>query len=114
MLTEDESVEEALKKFESVPYRVLPIVDSNRRPIGVVKLEELVSASKKSLKLPVLATYAEKPVTMSPSTPLKEIVSTMLKENADHVYVVDERGELIGVVAKIDVVRRLIRYYSAY
>ena len=114
MLTEDESVEEALKKFESLPYRVLPIVDSNRRPIGVVKLEELVSASKKSLKLPVLATYAEKPVTISPSTPLKEIVLTMLKENADHVYVVNEKGELIGVIAKIDVVRRLIGYYSAY
>jgi CBS domain-containing protein len=38
----------------------------------------------------------------------------MLKENADHVYVVNEKGELIGVIAKIDVVRRLIRYYSAY
>jgi len=114
MLTEDESVEEALKKFESVPYRVLPIVDSKRRPIGVVKLEELVSVSKKSLKLPVLATYAEKPVTVSPSTPLKEIALTMLKENADHVYVVNERGELIGVISKIDVVRRLIRYYTAY
>ncbi len=114
MLTEDESVEEALKKFESVPYRVLPIVDSKRRPIGVVKLEELVSASKKSLKLPVLATYAEKPVIVSPSTPLKEIVLTMLKENADHVYVVNEIGVLIGVIAKIDLVRRLIRYYTAY
>jgi CIC family chloride channel protein len=113
-LTGDESVEEALKKFESVPYRVLPIVDSSKRPIGVVRLEELVSASKKSLKLPVLATYAEKPVTISPSTPLKDIVSTMLKEGADHLYVVNERGELIGVIAKIDVVRRLIRYYTAY
>jgi CIC family chloride channel protein len=114
VLTEDESTEEALKKFESVPYRVLPIVDSNRRPIGVVRLEELVSASKKSLKLPVLATCAEKPVITSPSTPLKDLVETMLGKNADHVYVVNEKGELIGVVAKIDVVRRLIRYYTTF
>lgn len=113
-LTEDESVESALKKFESVPYRVLPIVDRNRRPIGVVRLEELVLASRKSLKLPLLTTYAEKPVTTSPTTPLKEVVETMLTRNADHIYVIDDKGELIGVIAKIDVARRLIHYYATY
>jgi CBS domain-containing protein len=74
---------------------VLPIVNS-RRPICVARFEEMVSA------------YAEKPVTIPPSTPLKDIVSTMVKENADHLYVVNERGELIGVIAKIDVARRPI------
>lgn len=113
-LSEDESVEEALKKFESVPYRVLPIVDRRKRPIGVVRLEELVSTSQKSLKLPVLTTYAEKPVTVYPQTPLKDVVQTMLSKRADHVYVVDDRGELIGVIAKIDVARRLIHYYTTY
>ena len=39
---------------------------------------------------------------------------SMLKENADHIYAVNERGELIGVIAKIDVVRYLICYYTAY
>ncbi|MEM4200392.1 MAG: chloride channel protein [Nitrososphaerales archaeon] len=113
-LTEDENVATALKKFEAVPYRVLPIVDSGRRPIGVVRLEELVSASRKSLKLPVLTTYAEKPVTVPLTTPLNEVVTIMLNKNADHIYVVDNKGELIGVIAKIDIARSLIRYYTTY
>ncbi|MEM3637615.1 MAG: chloride channel protein [Conexivisphaerales archaeon] len=110
----DDTIEQALKVFERVPYRVLPVVDSYGRPISTVKLEDVATAPPRLLKTPVSATYSEIPITVSPSTPLEEIIRTIIETGKDHVFVVDDDYRLVGVIAAIDIAKKLVHYYSVY
>jgi CIC family chloride channel protein len=110
----EDTLEEALKVFEKVPYRVLPVVDSFGRPISTVKLEDIASAPSRLLKMQVSTMYSEIPLTVSPSTPLEDIIKTIIETGKDHVFVVDEDYRLVGVIAAIDIAKKLVHYYSVY
>lgn len=110
----EDTIEEALKVFEKVPYRVLPIVDSFGRPIGTVKLEDIAAAQPKLLKTQVSSIYSEVPLTVSPSTPLEQIITSIIESGKDHVFVVDDEYRLVGVIAAIDIAKKLVHYYSVY
>jgi CIC family chloride channel protein len=110
----EETVENALKVFEKVPYRVLPVVDRERRPISVVKLEDITTAPQRLMKMQVSAIYSEIPMTILPSASLEEAVSLITESGSDHLFVVDNDYRLIGVVAGIDIAKKLVHYYSVY
>lgn len=113
-LTDDLTIEVALDRFEKVPYRVLPVVDGKGVPVGFVKLEDLTSAAKSIMSKKVSEAYLSVPETVSPETPLRQVVKQMMDKDIDHVFVVDEGGRLLGVIAKIDVARKLVHYYALY
>jgi CIC family chloride channel protein len=104
------SIEEALERFERVPYRVLPVIDSEKRITGYVKLEDLTLVAEDRAKEPVTVATVRTPLTFSPETRVKEVVERMLENNEDHAFVVDEDGRLLGVIADIDLVRHLLHY----
>ncbi|MDG6934473.1 MAG: chloride channel protein [Nitrososphaerota archaeon] len=108
------TVEEALKVFEKVPYRVLPIVDEQKRPVGMIKLEDVATAPQRIMKIPISDLFSEVPFTVAPTTPLQEVASNMINAGFDHAFVVDEDYRLLGVVAGIDIARKLVHYYSVY
>jgi CIC family chloride channel protein len=110
----DLTVEEALKVFESVPYRVLPVVDEMKRPVGMIKLEDVTTAPQRIMKMTVSDLFSEVPFTVSPSTTLQEVASMMINRGYDHAFVVDDDYKLLGVVAGIDIARKLVHYYSVY
>lgn len=110
----EDTIEEALKIFEKVPYRVLPVVDNYGRPISTIKLEDIATSPKRMMKMPVSAVYSEIPLTVNPSTPLEEVVSMITETGKDHVFVVDDDYRLVGVIAGIDIAKKLVHYYSVY
>ncbi len=111
-LSDDATIEAALSRFATIPYRVLPIVHESGVLIGSVNLEDLLSAPKSMLKNPVTQLYMSVPVTVPPEESLPSIVNRIFEREVDHVFVVDKDGKLLGVIAVIDIARKLVHYYS--
>jgi CIC family chloride channel protein len=112
VLHDEATFEEALAEFGNVPYRVLPIVDKSGSLIGSVNLEDLLAAPKSLLKRPVTQIYMSIPMTVSPDEPLPGIVGRIFEKEVDHIFVVDSGGQLVGVIAVIDIARKLVHYYA--
>jgi CBS domain-containing protein len=56
--------------------------------------------------------YMSIPTTVSPEDPLPGIVGKIFEKEVDHIFVVGEDGHLLGVIAVIDIARKLVHYYS--
>ncbi|MGA1974565.1 MAG: chloride channel protein [Conexivisphaerales archaeon] len=112
VLKDDATIEDALAKFATVPYRVLPIVHESGTLTGYVNLEDLLAAPKVKLKRPVTELYMSIPVTVSPDDALPGIVSKIFEKEVDHIFVVDAEGKLHGVIAVIDIAKKLVSYYA--
>jgi CBS domain-containing protein len=49
-----------------------------------------------------------KPLTITGHTSLRQIADMMIQREEDHAFVVDENDRIIGVIAGIDVVRKIM------
>jgi CBS domain-containing protein len=49
-----------------------------------------------------------KPLIITKHTNLEQIADMMIKHEEDHAFVVDENDRIIGVIAGIDVVRKIL------
>ena len=116
-------------------FNGLPVVDPEGRLKGIICQDDLIVQQKK-FPLPSVFTFLDgiipltsskhlekeiqkmaaitvgqamtpDPVTVSPETPLEEIATLMVKKNI-HTLPVVEKGKLVGVVGKEDILRTLI------
>lgn len=109
-LTEDITVEEALRFARNFNFRVYPVVDRESRLIGYVRLEDLISISEYKRGLNLSSVSLRVPVVATPEERLLDVVKKMCEEDIDHVYVVSslDDAKLIGVVSGIDAVRAIL------
>jgi len=107
------TVREALEAFEKTRFRVLPVVDDNQRVVGAVTLEDLGTVSSRELEEPLSERLMHKPIIVTGEASLGQIADMMIKREEDHAFVVDENDCIIGVVAGIDVVRKITELSTA-
>lgn len=113
----------------------LPVVDAEKRLVGIVCQSDMI-AQQKRIPLPSLFTLLDgyitltsakqfekevqkiaatrveqamtpKPVTVGPETSIEEIASLMVEKNLHTLPVVD-KGKLVGIIGKEDMLRTLI------
>ena len=113
----------------------LPVVDAENRLVGIVCQSDMI-AQQKRIPLPSLFTLLDgyitltsakqfekevqkiaatrveqamtpKPVTVGPETSIEEIASLMVEKNLHTLPVVD-KGKLVGIIGKEDMLRTLI------
>jgi chloride channel protein, CIC family len=113
VLMQGSTTQEALDVFETTKFRVLPVVDETNHVIGVINLEDIgfVDIGKGSAKLS--ETILHTPILVRKQTSLQEVAKLMMDKQQDHVFVVDEKGSLIGVVSGIDAIKKIIQLLSA-
>lgn len=128
----DTKVSELAEIFTMNGISGTPVVDDSLKVIGVVTESDLVEQSK-SLHLPTVFTildsviflesakhfenelkrmtgakvediYTENPITVSPDAPVREIATIMAEKRVYTIPVID-RGKLVGIIGKADVVR---------
>lgn len=136
-VTPDTDVEELAKKFVALNKNALPVLDAEGRLVGLVTQTDLVEQDK-PLHIPTVISlfdwviYLESEkvfrkeverisarkvgeicstevVTCSPDTPVDEIASLMVDKRAHLIPVVDEVGKVLGVVARLDIIRSMGR-----
>lgn len=131
----DSSIEELAKQFEESNYNALPVLDDEGRLLGVVSQNDLVERDKplhiptvisifdwvlyleseKSFKEDVrrMAARTVGEIMLSPratcslTTPVSEIAELMSEKKARLVPVVSEDNKVLGVVARLDIIRAM-------
>src|SRR4051794_32806914 len=74
-------------------YDVLVVVDEDRRPVGVLPIDQLGNGTVSPAALRPLGAVGK------PEMPLRDALSIMLSQTGSHLVVVDDDGQLAGVVS---------------
>jgi CBS domain-containing protein len=111
-------IEEVAKKMFENNVSSVMVVDSTGRLVGIVTEKDVVGAvaiGKIGSHLPVARFMKENPITVTPDTPLDEVLEKMRRFNIRHLPVVDKDGKPIGMVSQrdlLDVVLTLLKIIS--
>jgi CIC family chloride channel protein len=109
-LTEDITVEEALRFTKNFNFRVYPVVDKESRLIGYVRIEDLISISEYKRGLNLSSVSLRVPTIATPDERFIDVVERMCEKDIDHIYVVSslDDAKLVGVISGIDAIRAIL------
>jgi len=101
-IQEKTTIEEAINLMRKHRVSGLPVVSNDKRVEGVIsEFDLLVQAGSKSLK--TVIKYSNKVITVTPETPLKDVLILLYKYKIKRLPVVSSNKLLLGVVSRIDV-----------
>lgn len=118
----DGSALEALDLMLDHAIRHLPVLDSAGRVCGIVSFEDLRAAlpvavhltrpldaadRRAALDVSVADAMTDTPVTIAADAPLEEAVTKMLEGRFGSLPIVDENGQLDGIVTQTDLLQAL-------
>ncbi|WP_448577526.1 CBS domain-containing protein [Thermosphaera sp.] len=115
---ETTSIEDVAKKMFDNDVSSIMVVDTAGRLVGIVTEKDVVGAvaiGKIGSNIPVTRFMKENPITVSPDTPLDEVLEKMRRFNIRHLPVVDKDGKPVGMVSQrdvLDVVLTLLKIIS--
>uniref|UniRef100_A0A7C2BLK4 CBS domain-containing protein n=1 Tax=Thermosphaera aggregans TaxID=54254 RepID=A0A7C2BLK4_9CREN len=115
---ETTSIEDVAKKMFENDVSSIMVVDTAGRLVGIVTEKDVVGAvaiGKIGSNIPVARFMKENPITVSPDTPLDEVLEKMRRFNIRHLPVVDKDGKPVGMVSQrdlLDVVLTLLKIIS--
>lgn len=115
----DASIAEVERVLEKSGFNALPVVDEQGRLVGLVTTLDLLKAfafGEESIippyeyimRSPVEAVMSRRLITVPPRQPLTRLLEKMLETRNKSFPVVDD-GQLVGIVAREDVMRALRR-----
>lgn len=97
-------VDMALLGILSLGITAAPVVDSDKRPLGVVSLRDLVGASGGS----VGERMTSPADTVRDDTPIDEAARALAERDRHRFVVVDADGRAVGVVSSLDLLRAVL------
>lgn len=115
-LRAEATVSEAIAWLTEKGFSAAPVIDESGRPLGVVSRADILVHERERLRSASApdgdrATVADimTPAVFSvtPQTPVEQVVEQLLTLNVHQLYVVDEHHYLIGVISAHDVLRHL-------
>lgn len=106
-LTSGGTIKEALIHFKKTKVRVMPVVDQKKDVIGTVTLEDLGNVESKDAGKLLTEVFMHTPLKVVEKSTLGEIAELMMEKEDDHVFIINNKGELVGVISGIDVVRKI-------
>jgi CBS-domain-containing membrane protein len=132
----DTDIAHAAKLLFEKGFNGIPVLDEDGKLVGIICQSDLI-AQQKSLPIPSIFTLLDglipltspkhlekavkkisatrvedamtpKPVTIGPDTSLEALASLMVDRNFHTLPVVDDKGVLVGVVGKEDVLKTIL------
>lgn len=109
-VTPDTPIQEAARLMKDQNVGMLPVVqnEGSKQLIGVITDRDItirhVAEGHTSAACPVSEAMTDNVTTASPESDVGEVMAIMGREQVRRIPIVDERGELVGVVAQADVV----------
>ena len=110
------TVPEAVAWLTEKGFSAAPVIDESGRPIGVVSRADILVHERERLRTARLLLADDAVVgdimtpavfSVTPQTPVEQVVEQLLTLNVHQLYVVDEDQFLIGVISAHDVLRHL-------
>lgn len=108
-LNENISIKQAAKVMKGENVGSIIIVDENNRPLGIVTERDIVRAVADGVPLDSsISTIMTKGlITITPDKDVTEALLIMYQNNIRHLVVVNNNGELLGVISIRDAARAL-------
>lgn len=98
----DTTLADVRRAFVEHGLRALPVVDDELRLLGIVSLEDVVAASEAALARDVMPSSIH---ALPENAPVGHAIALMAFENVNHVAVVTDEGEIVGLLNATDALR---------
>jgi CBS domain-containing protein len=98
----EERLEPTLEAILELGITAVPVLDEERRPLGVVSLRDLVSPDKHARRMTTPAATIPERATIS------DAGKALAAANVHHLVVVDKDGRATGMVSSLDIIRGLL------
>ncbi|HIQ26112.1 MAG TPA: CBS domain-containing protein [Aquifex aeolicus] len=107
---EDETLEKALKKLTDFGFAGAPVVDREKKPLGVIYKKELLRAIKHlgTTKVRVSEVYNPDVVVLKTKDTIWDAEKVLSRFGQKLIPVVNERGKIEGVLTRLDIFRNII------
>jgi CBS domain-containing protein len=103
-------VSEAARIMRDEDVGIVPVVDGDRRLVGVVTDRDIavrIVAEGRDASVSVRDVMSSDDLaTCTPDADVEQAMEQMASEQVRRIPVVDERGSLVGIIAQADVVRK--------
>ncbi|MFP3416808.1 MAG: chloride channel protein [Nitrososphaeria archaeon] len=106
------TVSEAFDLLKQKMIKILPVVNEEKIFLGYISIEYLASLPDRYKSLPLAELEIKKGLTVSENSTLKDSIELMLNSGEDHVFVVNKKWELVGVITEVDIIRYLLKAIS--
>lgn len=106
-INESETSKQLIKYIEKYRHMGYPVIDNNKKLVGVVTFNDL---EKGHAIIRDIMTPKEKLITIMPDTSASESQNIMANNDIGRLLVVDEKGELLGLVSRGDIVKTYREY----
>jgi CBS-domain-containing membrane protein len=134
----ERSAVEALEKMVDIGVHFLPVIDEQRRLVGMLSESDFVRAcypemtnswrfvfeaqqprefsevAKLLAQLKVSNVMAKQVTVVTPEQEAEEVIHLLVAHRIHQVPVVDERGHLLGVVTRRNIIKHLLRAFAPY
>ena len=113
-VTLNQTVSAVLKLAKEKNVTGFPVIDTERKVIGVVSTLDLiteVAAGKLHLKLgelPLVIKVEKDVINLSPDTPVKEALLSLIKKRVGRIIITDDDNRLCGIVSRKDLINFFI------
>ena len=104
-LRPSDTVGNAILGILSLGVSAAPVVDGDRRPVGVVSLRDLIGSAEGSTVGERMSSPA---LTVSHDAPIAVAGRAIAERNLHRVIAIDGEGHAVGVVSSVDLVRALL------
>ena len=110
---QDAEFQKALALMQEKKLRRLPVVDDDRRLVGIVVERDLLVAAMRYLqsRVEIGDIMTRNVVTVSPDADLVDVARTMLERKIGGLPVVED-GRLVGIVTESDIFRRFVELHG--
>jgi len=98
----EEKIDPTLDAILELGITAVPVLDAERRPVGVVSLRDVVSKDRHARRMTTPA------ATVSEGATIPEAGRALAAANVHHLVVVDAAGRATGMVSAVDIVRGLL------
>ncbi|MEI6503459.1 MAG: CBS domain-containing protein [Armatimonadota bacterium] len=131
----DTRVEDLVRTLAEHEISGLPVIDVERKVVGIISESDLLFADEMEppkMKTALFGLYVESErvmnhmarirgvlahdimhkhvITCHPQTPLREVAQTLHDHKIKRLPVVDDSGELVGIVSRGDIIRALAEH----
>ena len=114
-LYENDTILNASKFMKEERIRNLPVVDQDKKLIGLITLREIIETvfhnpDQISVKASMLK--QERVTCVEPDRDLKDAIEVMMSNKFGCLPVVDKKGNLVGIISEANLLKVLHKYSS--
>ena len=104
----EQTIRDALAILARHNFGALVVINSSNKPVGIISERDIVRLAAKNencFSIPVGEVMTKNVITGLRQDELRAVANTMTEKRIRHLPIVDEQGELIGIISIGDIVK---------